>query len=145
MKSLTFEYTSEKNSKETCLVPCPTVIRGMNTLKILPAFWRLLAPSKKHQVNNFRCSPFVNVLLYLHQVNEGHDKFCNILSILLPLFGKMCSTICNFKQRKWIIDTGSQHIDKRDSLDVVPLPKTVTPKILASEMRVFICSFKCVT
>ncbi len=109
---------SAKTKEKTCSAPWPTVIQGLNTHKILPAFWTLLAQSKKHQIDESWIHLLVHILLCLHQLNEWHDEFGNILCILLSPFGKeMCSTIGNFEQCKRIIDTWSQHIDKHDSLD----------------------------
>jgi hypothetical protein len=35
-----------RKKEATCLAPCLTVTGGLNALKILPAIWTLLAPSK---------------------------------------------------------------------------------------------------
>jgi hypothetical protein len=97
---------------------------------------------KKHMVNNPRALLVVDVKLRLHLLDERHDNVGNISCILLPPPCKMVGTVGDVEQCKRIVDPSSKDITRATLLMVAPSPKTVMPKILASDRSNDIYSFQ---
>ena len=91
LRQLDLLYTSEKNNETTCSAPWATVIRGCLTLSSSPAFWTLLAPSKKNKVNNAKAQSVVVIHLRLQLSDQWMDDVRNVCRIL---HSPLCKMIC---------------------------------------------------